>query len=290
MLRAMIGTAPLAELVADADLAYHRLPPGTWHASACAVLGGLLVMDGEHDRARTVLAEGAAEARISKAPTVEGICLAHLALVHDTAGDRDQTTTLTHAAREVLRVHRVEDVTTTALVLAMSALGDTRDGKLESARADWLMSRNHLAGYGSVAPWVNVLTRLVLARTGLLLGDRVTARILLEEAERHLRRQSEATWPKAQLAELYRTVQTAREVLPYGPSSLTTAELRVLQYLPTNLTFREIAQRLFVSKNTAKTHAVAIYRKLGTSSRGHAVELAQRAGLLSESGWQVTLV
>ena len=51
--------------------------------------------------------------------------------------------------------------------------------------------------------------------------------------------------------------------------SLTGAELRLLPYLATHLTFPEIASRLFISRNTVKTEAVAIYRKLG-------VVLAQR--------------
>ena len=62
--------------------------------------------------------------------------------------------------------------------------------------------------------------------------------------------------------------------------ALTTAELRVLHLLPTNLTIAEIAGRLYVSRNTAKSHAAAVYRKLGVTSRGQAVEVAQRSGLL----------
>ena len=63
--------------------------------------------------------------------------------------------------------------------------------------------------------------------------------------------------------------------------SLTTAELRVLHYLPTNLTLSDIADRLFVSRNTAKSHAASIYRKLGTKRRGEAVKIAEAAGLLT---------
>ena len=59
------------------------------------------------------------------------------------------------------------------------------------------------------------------------------------------------------------------------------ATLDVLQALA-NLTLGEIGQRLFVSRNTAKSHAAAIYRKLGVSSRGEAVEAARLTGLLSE--------
>ena len=68
-----------------------------------------------------------------------------------------------------------------------------------------------------------------------------------------------------------------REVLV---QPLTAAELRVLAYLPTHLSLQEIADRLVVSRNTVKTHSVAVYRKLGVSSRSDAVDAARRFGYL----------
>ena len=62
--------------------------------------------------------------------------------------------------------------------------------------------------------------------------------------------------------------------------SLTGAELRLLPYLATHLTFPEIASRLFLSRNTVKTEAVSIYRKLGASSRSQAIERAVEVGFL----------
>ena len=55
---------------------------------------------------------------------------------------------------------------------------------------------------------------------------------------------------------------------------------RVLGLLPYYLSFKEIAQRLGVKATTVKTHALAIYGKLGVSTRGEAVEIAVQAGLL----------
>ena len=65
--------------------------------------------------------------------------------------------------------------------------------------------------------------------------------------------------------------------------SLTGAELRLLPYLATHLTVPEIATRLFISRNTVKTEAVSIYRKLGASSRSEAIERAVEVGLLESS-------
>jgi LuxR family maltose regulon positive regulatory protein len=64
-----------------------------------------------------------------------------------------------------------------------------------------------------------------------------------------------------------------------GVSSLTAAELRLLPLLPTHLTYAEIAERLYLSPHTVKSHATAIYRKLGVSSRGQAIQRLQQTGL-----------
>jgi LuxR family transcriptional regulator, maltose regulon positive regulatory protein len=60
---------------------------------------------------------------------------------------------------------------------------------------------------------------------------------------------------------------------------LTTAELRVLELLPTS-SYVEMAATLFISHNTVKTHLRSIYQKLGASSRAEAIERAVELGLL----------
>jgi LuxR family maltose regulon positive regulatory protein len=62
---------------------------------------------------------------------------------------------------------------------------------------------------------------------------------------------------------------------------LSRSELRVLRYLPTNLTRREIAGELLVSLNTVDTHIRRIYAKLGATDRTAAVERARELRLLS---------
>jgi LuxR family maltose regulon positive regulatory protein len=63
-----------------------------------------------------------------------------------------------------------------------------------------------------------------------------------------------------------------------GTSSLTMAELRLLPFLPTHLTFPEIAEQLFVSPHTVKSQVKSVYRKLGVASRGEAVALLADLG------------
>jgi LuxR family maltose regulon positive regulatory protein len=71
-----------------------------------------------------------------------------------------------------------------------------------------------------------------------------------------------------------------------GGSGLTRAELRLLPLLSTHLSFREIGERLFVSRNTIKTQAISVYRKLGVSSRSDAIARAGELGLLGGAGGQ----
>ena len=66
-------------------------------------------------------------------------------------------------------------------------------------------------------------------------------------------------------------------------AALTHGETRVLHYLPTNLSAREIADDLYLSVNTVKTHQRHLYQKLGARSRSQAVRQARALGLLASS-------
>jgi LuxR family maltose regulon positive regulatory protein len=62
---------------------------------------------------------------------------------------------------------------------------------------------------------------------------------------------------------------------------LSPSELRVLGYLPTNLTRPEIAHQLHVSINTVNTHIRNLYAKLGAQDRSAAVHRARELRMLS---------
>ena len=61
------------------------------------------------------------------------------------------------------------------------------------------------------------------------------------------------------------------------------SEMRVLRYLPTNLTAPEIARELYISPNTVKAHMRSLYAKFGTHRRADTVERARALGLLAPS-------
>ena len=80
---------------------------------------------------------------------------------------------------------------------------------------------------------------------------------------------------------LLHTLQRCHLLEPAQLEELSPSELRVLRYLPTNLTRPEIAGELYVSVNTVNTHIRNIYSKLGARDRSSAVGRARELRLLS---------
>ncbi len=102
--------------------------------------------------------------------------------------------------------------------------------------------------------------------------------------ERHARQR---TTHASLLADIQDLLSGTRPLSAGGPRPLLEApsesELRVLRYLPTNLTGPEIARELYVSPNTVKAHIRNLYTKLGTHHRADAVQRARALGLLAPS-------
>jgi DNA-binding CsgD family transcriptional regulator len=61
---------------------------------------------------------------------------------------------------------------------------------------------------------------------------------------------------------------------------ITARELEILEAMAAGLSNREIAEKLFVSENTVKTHAARLFDKLAASRRTQAVQRAKEAGLI----------
>jgi LuxR family transcriptional regulator, maltose regulon positive regulatory protein len=119
--------------------------------------------------------------------------------------------------------------------------------------------------------------------------DGVLTVFLLHPASGLLQRQARhRTAHAALIAEILRLLAGHAPAPPAGPQlplePLSNSEIRVLRYLPTNLTMPEIAGELYVSHNTARTHMRHLYAKLGTHTRAEAVTRARDLGLLAPSG------
>lgn len=61
---------------------------------------------------------------------------------------------------------------------------------------------------------------------------------------------------------------------------ITPRELEILEAMAAGLSNREMAERLFVSENTVKTHAARLFNKLSARRRTQAVQRAKEAGLI----------
>jgi LuxR family maltose regulon positive regulatory protein len=208
------------------------------------------------------------------------LCLAQLGVLALEEQDWDTgELCISRARRQVERVG-LSDYPVAALVFAASALDRAQRGRVDDAQRDVRQGLRLLATLADFTPWYDAEARLLLARAALRLSDVVGARTLLAEASRLARRAPDALVLQEWLDESWAQADSFSAAAILGPSSLTTAELRVLGLLPTHLSFREIAGRLHVSANTIKTQAHALYRKLDASSRTEAVSNARQVGLL----------
>jgi LuxR family transcriptional regulator, maltose regulon positive regulatory protein len=107
------------------------------------------------------------------------------------------------------------------------------------------------------------------------------SRELLERHPRH--RTGHATLIATILDTLAGRAVPHREAGAPLRDGLSEAELRVVRYLPSNLTANEIASELVVSTNTVRTHMRHIYAKLDAHTRSEAVARARELGLVAPS-------
>ncbi|MEE9329219.1 MAG: response regulator transcription factor [Parvularculaceae bacterium] len=79
---------------------------------------------------------------------------------------------------------------------------------------------------------------------------------------------------------LLRRIRAASPNTPDKTTTLTAREIEILQLIARGNTNKEVAQRLKISPYTVAEHVKGIYRKMEVKSRGEAVSIAHRDGLL----------
>jgi len=183
-------------------------------------------------------------------------------------------------ALDIVEMAGLREYATTALVHAVAA-------RVAFHRGDLVRGRGHLGEAHRLrnltthaAPFLAVQVRLEMARAYMAVTDSAGARTMLRELESLFALRGDLGVFRQQADEVHGLVGSMRATF-VGGSSLTTAELRLLPLLATHFSFREIADRLYVSRHTVKTQAISIYRKLRVTSRSEAVETARGAGLLA---------
>jgi LuxR family transcriptional regulator, maltose regulon positive regulatory protein len=111
-------------------------------------------------------------------------------------------------------------------------------------------------------------------------GDLAGARALVEQARELIERFADPGSLPVLLEQTERMLGSRPRRRVEAAAPLTERELAVLRLLPTRLSTREIGRELYVSVTTVRSHAQAVYRKLGVTTRAEAVARARELGLL----------
>ena len=148
-------------------------------------------------------------------------------------------------------------------ILVYGLVGAALAVALKLAEYRFLVVEHSLELYG-------LLVAMLFAALGIWLGLKLT-----RPTERIIVREVPAPVPPP------------REDPPFSASAesierlgLTPRELEILGLIADGLSTREIAERLFVSENTVKTHSSRLFAKLGARRRTQAVQIAREAGLV----------
>ena len=213
--------------------------------------------------------------------TTVGLCLRALLAVEE-----NQRVDAEAFAAEAALISTVDVAAPSLVALLLEAVGArnaARRGDLPEAAAA-LERADQLLPYATPAvPWLAAYALLELVRVRLALADADGARALLRRVADIFRVRPRLGVLVQRNAELDRRTHALAEPQGRWASSLTPAEQRLLPLLATHLSFREIGERLYVSRNTVKTQAIAVYRKFGVTSRSAAIERAVALGLIDDA-------
>jgi LuxR family maltose regulon positive regulatory protein len=281
LLHAMLAPHSIAQMADDARLAMRlQEPDDIWRCTAMLLDALGAHLSNHVVEAQAKYREVGELALAFNAPAVLVSALTQLAAIAIEVNDWHDAELLMERAVAEMQEHHLEHVPLLLTTHCMSALLAARQSDTEGALALARRCSRMLALTSHVPAVDSAQCRYLLARTQLMVGDTPAARILLSEALSGLIEMGDATLLRELVEKTWRQVEHMSLGMTQGVSALTTAELRVLQFLPTHLSFEQIGKELFVSRNTVKSQAIAAYRKLGVSSRTEAVERAQALGLL----------
>jgi LuxR family maltose regulon positive regulatory protein len=264
---------------ADAAAALAGLSPASqWRTLALLLEGILHVLDGQAEPADQVLADAVELGTRTGALPGVAVALAERCLIAIARHDWAAAESLADRALSVVRARRLDDYVVVAVVYAVAARTAAHRGEAERAQGYLARAARLRPQLTYAVPHLYVQTLLELGRAYFGIGDAAGTKECLREAQAILRRRPDLGVLPQQAAELQSKLGAIHERI-VGASSLTRAELRLLPLLSTHFSFREIGERLFVTQNTVKKHALAVYQKLGVSSRSEAVERARELGL-----------
>jgi len=142
-------------------------------------------------------------------------------------------------------------------ILVYGLLGGVLIAALRLTEYHFLVVEHSLEIYGGIVA-------LIFATLGIWLGLKLTR-----------------TRETVVVKEIPVTTPFARNDARLAELGITPRELEILEAMASGLSNREIAERLFVSENTVKTHASRVFDKLSAQRRTQAVQRAKEAGIIA---------
>ena len=283
LLHALTCRRGVDQMRKDAEIAVRlESKRSPWHPPALVLLGVGTLLAGDLDQADDIFADAAEESERAGALPGASVALAERSLLAMARRDWPAARGFADRALAAVETGHLEEYLLSSITFATVARTSLQHGDVAAARREVIRTQRLRPMLTRAVPWLSVQTLVELASVQFALSDRAGAWMLLSEARDIVGRMSDPGTLGEQLGDVQRRLELLRGGDLPGPTALTAAELRLLSYLPTHLSFREIGERLFVSTNTVKTHAISIYRKLGVSSRTDAVMRARDIGLLEE--------
>jgi LuxR family transcriptional regulator, maltose regulon positive regulatory protein len=281
LLRALLCRDGPGQMLADAELATKTMAAGSFfHAAATLLLAIGHLMAGHDDLADMLFEEQVAQSRVIGVTVGPCIALAQRARLAIDQGAWERAGYYLSQARSVAHEAHLEEYPPIAIMHATAARVALHEADLRTARAELTAAQRLRPGLTYALPHLAVQARIELARCYLLLRDRAAARTMLHEADEILRRRPDLGVFVQHAEDLRTELSQVKGDSAPGASALTAAELRLLPLLGTHLSLPEIAEGMFLSRNTIRSQAYSIYRKLGVSSRNQAVTQARKLGLL----------
>jgi LuxR family maltose regulon positive regulatory protein len=245
------------------------------HAAAAAVLGQARWLDGDTEGALPVLHEAQEEGAMANVlAQINALGIETLALTDE--GRWSEARKLTAAG-----VQRSEEVglglglPTFSFLVAQTRV-EAHDGN--PTWAERVATIDAIDAQGNVPTYLALLAEVLVGEMLLEHGDLPEATQWMHSAFASLTAMPNAGVLRPRLLRLRERLEERLLVEP-----MTPAERRILELLPTELTAGQIAERLWVSRETVKTHVRDIYGKLGVHSRGDAVARARELKLLQDA-------
>lgn len=284
IMRASIAADGPVSALADARRAAEIEPIESPYRPLLAAMTGTFIYSTvvQDTEAYPLLLEGAKAA--TGPPEVAAYALGNLALLHAWRNDADAA--LSYARQAIRRIDEtnVGGLLTFGLPYAVAArFALERDGLAECR----LLMRNAEQAERAASdatPFDSMVLRTTMAEAYVAMEEYGLARTSAERALSNLAIMPEGGLVATRLDTVIRLINNAdpdpgERTVRAGPL-LSPREVQILSLLTTDETLEGIGRRLYISRNTVKTHTARLYRKLGVSDRYQAVAAARRLNVI----------